>query len=299
MRGPGRLGHLQRPLQPQLELTAVREAGKRVVGSVVGELLRQLVRGRDVGQRALVEQHPALGVTHRAGVLQHDDLGTVLALEQQLGVTHLAAFGHDPYPVVAVLGVEIDVLRDVQAQQLVLRVVAQHPHQRRVRCHELAVRRSLEDSRRDVLEELPVALLRGLQCQQRVRALGGIAQHLVDKVRRDLVLAQEVERAALQHVVADVFVLLADQGDDRDVGGLGLDSQERSGALAVGQVEVQQNRVEPPLLEPREAVGQARNDFQLVRPPVHGHERRPDLRLFARCRTDQQNGCSRHWSEYR
>ena len=192
------------------------------------------------------------------------------------------------------LGIHVDVARHVEGEQLVLGVVAEHAHQRGVGRHELAVRRRLEDACRDVLEELAVPLLRGPEREQRVRALGRVAQHLVDQMRRDLVLAQEVERAALEHVVADVLVMVADQRDDRDVGRLGLDAQEGRGALAVGQVQVQQDRVEPALLEAGETVGQASDDLEPVRLAVDGFQRSPYLRLLAGRCTDQQNGNGRH-----
>jgi hypothetical protein len=132
-----------------------------------------------------------------------------------------------------VLGIHVDVARHVETQQLVLGVVTQHAYQRRVGGHELSFGRRLEDTGRDVLEELTVALLRGLEREQRMRPLGRIAQDLVDQVARHLVLAQEVERAALEHVLADVLVVIADQGHDRDIGGLGLDAEEGRRSAAV------------------------------------------------------------------
>ena len=179
-------------------------------------------------------------------------------------------------------------------EQLVLGVVTQHPHQRRVGRHELAFGRRLEDPGRDVLEELTVALLGCLQREQRMRPLGRVAQHLVDQVARDLVLAQEIERAALEHVVADVLILIADQGDDRDIGGFGLDAQEGRRAAAVRQVEIEQDRVEPLRLEPHQPVRQAGNDLQPVRLAVDRFQGRANLRLFAGCGADQQNRGSRH-----
>ena len=81
VRGPGGVRQLERVLQARLELAAVLQAGERVVARVVGQLLGDRVRRGDVGERALVEQHAAVGVAHRARVLQHHELAAVLALE--------------------------------------------------------------------------------------------------------------------------------------------------------------------------------------------------------------------------
>jgi hypothetical protein len=193
-----------------------------------------------------------------------------------------------------VLGIHVDVARDVETEQLVLRVVAEHANEGGIRGHELAVRRRLEDAGRDVLEQLAVALLGRFQREQRMRALGCIPQHLVDQVPRYLVLAQEVECAALEHVVTYVLVLVAHQGHDRNVGGLGLDAQEGRRAAAVGEVQIEQDRVEPAYLELREPVRQAGDDLQPVRPPVDRLQRGTHLSLFARCGADQQYRGGRH-----
>ncbi len=118
--GTGDLAHLERALQADLELAAVGESRERIVARVVGQLLGQFVGRRDVGQRALVEQHAALGVAHGARVLEHDDLGAVPALQHQLRVANLAALGHRTGPVLAVIGIHVDVARNVHLEQLVL-----------------------------------------------------------------------------------------------------------------------------------------------------------------------------------
>ena len=73
VRRPGRLRHLERALQPQLEFAAVDQASEGIVRGVVRKLLRQLVRRRDIGERALVEEDPSLGVADDARVLEHHD----------------------------------------------------------------------------------------------------------------------------------------------------------------------------------------------------------------------------------
>ena len=245
------------------------------------------MRRRDIGERALVEEHASLGVADDARVLEHHDLGAVLALEQQLGVADFAALGHGPGPVVAVLGIHVDIARHVEAQQLVLRVVAQHPHERRVGGHELAVGRGLKDAGRDVLEELAVALLGRSEREQRMRPLCRVAQHLVDQVARDLVLAEEIERAAFEYVVADVLIVIVHQGHDRDIGGLGLDAEEGCRSAAVRKVEIEQYRIERSGLESHQPVREAAHHLEPVRLAVDRIQGSTNLRLFAGCSADQ------------
>ena len=290
--GVGRAGgvrQLERVLQPRLELAAVLQAGERIVARVVGQLLGEGVGRRDVGQRALVEQHAVVGVAHRARVLQHHELAAVLALQQQLGVAHLAVLGHRLHPLVAVVGLGVDVARHVDREQLVLAVVAEHAHQRRVGRHELAVHGGLEHAGGDVLEQLAVALLGGLERLERVGALGRVAQHLVHQLRRDLTLGEEVERAALHDLLAEVLVLLGDQHDHRDGGGLRLQAQEGGGAEAVRQVEVQQDRVHPPAAHGREGVGQGADGLHTVRLAADGVECRADGRVVVGLGADEQD----------
>jgi hypothetical protein len=287
--GARRLRQLECALQPQLELAPVREPRERVVARVVGELLRELVRGRDVGERALVEQHVAVGVAHGPRVLEHHDLRTVAPLEQELGVADLAVLLHGPLPVLAVVGVHVDVARDVELEQFVLGLVAQHAHERGVRRHELAVGRGLEHAGRDVLEQLAVALLGGLQREQRVRALRGVAQHALDELRRELLAAEEVERTALYGLVAELFLVLADEHHDGHVGRLGLDPQEGRQPGAVGQGKVEQHRVDPPVLEPGDPVRERGRDLEPVGLAANGRDGAGHAGLVAGLGTHEQD----------
>ena len=69
------------------------------------------------------------------------------------------------------------------------------------------------------------------------------------------VVATEPQQPQIE--LTDVLVLIADQGHDRDVRGLGLDAEKRGRAPAVRQIEIEQDRVEPADLEPCQAVCQA------------------------------------------
>ena len=236
----GRVAHFEGVLQARLEIAPVLEPGERVVARVVRELLGQRVRGGDVGERALAEQHPAVRVAHGTGVLQHHEPRAVPAAEHQLGVANLAVLGHRLDPVIAVIGIGVDVARHVHGEQLVLGVVAQHAHEGRVRSHELPVHGGLEHAGRDVLEQLAVALLGSLERLERVRALRGVAQHLVHDLRRDLAFHQVVERAALDRLLAEILVLRRHQYHDGDARRPWLQAQEGRHPRAVGQVQVEQ-----------------------------------------------------------
>ena len=80
--------------------------------------------------------------------------------------------------------------------------IAEHAHERRVGCHELAVGGGLEHAGRDVLEQFAVALLGRLQREQRMRALGRVAQHAFDHRRRQL-LAHAGSRARRAATASD------------------------------------------------------------------------------------------------
>src|SRR5688572_17416652 len=161
----------------------------------------------------------------------------------------------------------VQILTDAQLQQLVLGVVAEQAYQRGVRGHELAVGRGLEYACNNVLVQFAIPALRSLQRQQRVRALGGVAQRLVQQRADDLLLDQEIERAALDRFRADVLVRLSDKYDDRLQTDLRLQAQEGGQPEAVGQVEVQQDDfVVPLLLEQRETLGKAACDLERERP---------------------------------
>ena len=129
----GCLRRLERTLQLQLEFAPVDEAGERVVARFVGELARQLVRFRDVRERAFVIEHATLLVAHGARILEHHDLVAVLALEHELGVADLALHLHVSAPVVAVLRIHVEIARDVYPKQLVLARIAEQTHQRGIR----------------------------------------------------------------------------------------------------------------------------------------------------------------------
>jgi hypothetical protein len=244
---------------------------------------------RDVRERALVEQRLAVRVAHGAGVLEHHEPGAVLALQHQLGVADFAVLGHAADPVVAVPRVGVHVLRDVHGQQLVLRVVAEHAHQRRIGCHELAVARGLEHAGGDVLEQFAVALLGRLERLEGVSTLGGIAQHLVHELRGDVAAHEVIERAAVHGLLAQVLVLLGDQRHDRDAGRLRLQAQERGHAEAVGQVQVEQHRIDMPGLDRRQRVGERTDGLQAVRLPADALDGRPDGRMVRGFSADEQD----------
>ena len=187
---PRRLRQLERALQPQLEFTAVRQTRQCVVTRFVRQLQRKFVGGRDVGQGAFVEQRAAVGIGHGTGILQDDDLRAVLALQYEFGVADLAGLLHRPGPVAALFRVHVDVAGDVELEQLVLGVVTEHAHECRIRRHELAVRGRLEHASRHVLEQFAISLLRRLQGQHRVRALGRVPQHTLDQRRTEMVALQ-------------------------------------------------------------------------------------------------------------
>ena len=284
-----RLVHLQGPLQLDLELAAVREAGQRVVARVVGELLRQFVRRGDVRQRALEEQDAALLVPHRARVLQHHDLAAVLALQHEFDVADLARFRHRPYPVGAVTGIHVDVAGDVELEQFVLGFVAEHAHQRGIGRHELAVGGGLEHARGDVLEQLAIALLGGLQREQRVRALGRVTQRLVHELRRKILPDQVVERATADRLVAEFFVALVHEHDDRYVGGFRLDAQEGRETRAVGQVQVEHRDLYPPGPQPCEPLREAAGRHQAIGSPAQRLQDSLEGLLVPGLGTDQQH----------
>ena len=194
--------------------------------------------------------------------------------------------------------VHIDVLCHVDREELVLGVVAEHPHQRRIGGHELAVGRGLEDPRRHVLEKFAVALLRGLEGLQRVGALRRVAQHLVEQLRRDLVLDQVVERATVDRIAAEVVVGRVRDDDHRDLRSLGLDTQEGREAQAVGQVEVEQDGVDASQLEARKAVGERTRGFQPERRPADSGQRLADPGVVILLRSDEEHCGGHRWPEY-
>ena len=194
--------------------------------------------------------------------------------------------------------VHVDVLCHVDREQLVLGVVAEHPHQRRIGGHELAVGRGLEDPRRHVLEQFAVALLRGLEGLQRVGALRRVAQHLVEQLRRDLVLDQVVERATVDRIAAEVVVGRVRDDDHRDLRRLGLDAQESREAQAVGQVEVEQDGVDASQLQARKAVGERTRGFQPEWRPADSGQRLADPGVVILLRSDEEHCGGHRWPEY-
>ncbi len=192
------------------------------------------------------------------------------------------------------LRLHVDVVGDVELEQFVLVAIAQHAHQRRVCGHELAVDGGLEHPGGHVLEQLAIALLRRLQRQHGVRALGRVAQHALDQRRRQVIAQQEIERAARNRVRAQVLGAVLDQHHDRHVGGLGLDAQERRQAAAVRQRKVEQDGVDASVLDAVEGVGQGRGDLQPVRLAADRAQGIGEPGLVGRLGADEQDGRCRH-----
>ena len=79
------------------------------------------MRFGDVRQRAFVVDRAAAVVAHCARVLQYHDALAILAPQYQFGIADLASCGHVAHPSVPFLGIHIEVARNVQLQQFILR----------------------------------------------------------------------------------------------------------------------------------------------------------------------------------
>jgi hypothetical protein len=183
---------------------------------------------------------------------------------------------------------------DIEFEQLVLGVVTEHAHERRIRRHELAVGGRLEHAGRHVLEEFAIALFGCLQGQHRVRALGRIPQHALDERRTEVVALQEIERAARHGFGADFFFVIADEHHDRHVWRLRLDTQESREPAAVGQRQLEHDHVDAGMLEAAERFSEGRYHFEPIRLTADGGQCVGEARLVGGLGADEQDGGGRH-----
>ena len=124
-------------------------------------------------------------------------------------------------------------------------------------------------------------------CSLRI-ALDAVADRTVQEVPVHLALDEVGVRALAQGVDRHLLVGEAGDHDHRDVRGDGADLDQGGEAVAVGQVQVEQDRVERPFGESVERVGEPVDRDHLVALGVHLGEHLADEPGVARVVLDQQ-----------
>jgi hypothetical protein len=103
-----------------------------------------------------------------------------------------------------------------------------------------------------------------------------------------------IERSARNGLGADFILARADQNHDRHMRRLRLEAQEGRQAVAVGQRQFQQDRVDAAELDAAERFRERRHHLEPVWLPADRSQRVRQVRLVGRQVADEQDRGSRH-----
>ena len=108
------------------------------------------------------------------------------------------------------------------------------------------------------------------------------------------ILSDPQKRAAFDRFDAEILIALVDEHDHGVARGLGLQAQESGDAEAVGQIQIDQDDIEPAAFDARKAVGKGMRDLDVERTAAQFGELPAYELLVLRIRVDQQDGYGIH-----
>src|SRR6266700_1251952 len=123
------------------------------------ELCLEVLDLGDIQEYAAILEDFSLAVSDHESVFQGVDHGAVTAAEGHFKVSHYAFVMQLPRNLVALLGGDVNLRLQVQLEDFLAGLVAQHAHQSIVDLNEMTLRRSKKNTFLDVVKQLAITLL--------------------------------------------------------------------------------------------------------------------------------------------